>query len=70
MNKPISVARVEFINSITRLISESGLQPYVLEPILRDVANDIKILTQKQYQEDLKKYQDSQGISKDKNKSE
>lgn len=65
MNKPISVARVEFINSISRLINESGLEPYLLEPIFRDVTNDLKILVQRQYQDDLKQYQDSQNINND-----
>lgn len=57
MDKPTSVARVDFINSLSQLITNSGLQPYVLKPIFEDITNDIKLLERKQYEKDLQAYQ-------------
>lgn len=61
MNKPMSIVRQEFIESLTGLINESGLPAFVLEPILRDFHSDVKLLAQRQLESDLKNYQSSQG---------
>lgn len=57
--KPMSVARAEFINSLTDLINNSMLPPFVIEPILKDMYNDIHIVAQRQYENDNKKYQEN-----------
>lgn len=54
--KPMSVARAEFINSLTDLINNCMLPPFILEPILKDMCNDIHIVAQRQYEADIKKY--------------
>lgn len=54
--KPMSVARVEFINSLTDLINNSMLPPFIIEPILKDMYNDIHMVTQRQYEADVKRY--------------
>lgn len=54
--KPASILRAEFIGKLTRLINETKLPAFILEPILKDVYNDVHILVQKQYEADLKKY--------------
>lgn len=59
MNKPMSVARHEFIESLTKLINESGLPPFVIEPILGDFHSDIRLLAQQQYELDLENYNKS-----------
>lgn len=59
INKPISVKRVDFINSLSQLTANSGLQPYVLEPIFEKMAEDMKLLTKQQYKNDLQAYQKS-----------
>lgn len=59
MDKPISVARVDFINSLTQLITNSGLPPYVLKPIFEDMTNDIRLLEKQQYEKDLQAYQNA-----------
>lgn len=56
--KPMSVARAEFITSVTDLINNSMLPPFVIEPILKDMYNDIHVVAQKQYEADLKRYND------------
>lgn len=57
MDKPTSVARIDFMNSLSQLITKSGLPPYVLEPIFEDITNDMKLLVKKQYKSDLQAYQ-------------
>lgn len=54
--KPMSVARAEFINSLTDLINNSMLPPFVIEPILKDMFNDIHMVAQRQYEVDNKRY--------------
>lgn len=54
--KPTSVARVEFLDSLTDLINNSMLPPIIIEPILKDMYNDIHMVVQKQYELDLQKY--------------
>lgn len=57
VRKPSSVARMEFIDSVRYIINDSGLPPYVIEPILKDMCNQLEIETQKQYQRDNALYQ-------------
>lgn len=54
--KPMSVARAEFISSLTDLINNSMLPPFVIEPVLKDMYNDIHMVAQKQFEADAKKY--------------
>lgn len=59
ISKPISVLRVEFIKDIMNLINSSSLPAYVIEPILKDIHNDIVIVCKKQYELDLKEYENN-----------
>lgn len=56
--KPMSVARAEFINSLTDLINNSMLPPFIIEPILKDMYNDIHMVSQRQYEADKRKYEE------------
>lgn len=56
--KPMSVSRQEFIDNITALIRDCMLPPFVIESVLKDVYNEIHILSQKQYEIDLKKFKE------------
>jgi hypothetical protein len=69
--KPMSVERAEFIAAIANLIKNSKLPPFVIEPILEGVKNDVHVLAQrmlemetKQYQEALKQYNTESSQSK------
>ena len=55
--KPISILRMEFANSLVRLINDSGLPPYVVEPILKDVAVETGRLIKEQFEKDNAEYQ-------------
>lgn len=54
--KPMSIARKEFIDSLTDLINNSMLPPFIIEPILKDMYNDIHMVAQRQYEADVKRY--------------
>lgn len=60
--KPLSVARQEFIDGLVRLINESGLPAFVMEPVMRDFVGAMQqdIMRQfnaenAQYKSELKK---------------
>lgn len=58
IQKPITVARADFISNITDLINNSGLPSFIIEPILRDMLHDIRVICQKQLELDTKTYQE------------
>lgn len=59
IRKPLSVLRAEFISQLTELINTSSLPPFIIEPILKDLYNDIKILSQKQLETDIRAYEEA-----------
>lgn len=56
IKKPITVARDEFISDLTSLINRSGLAPFIIEPIIKDILHDIRIMAQNQLEQDTKQY--------------
>lgn len=56
--KPITIIREEFIIDLKNLINDSGLPAFILEPILKDTYNRIKIVEQQQLENDKKRYQE------------
>lgn len=56
IQKPITVVREEFITSLTDMINNSCLPPFILEPIFKDMYSDIHKMARKQYELDLEKY--------------
>lgn len=61
--KPTSIARAEFISSLTALINDSMLPAFILEPILKDTYFDVKVIAQKQLDEDMTKYRQALSIA-------
>lgn len=59
MNKPSTIIYEEFKQNLASLINNCGLPAFVIEPILKDYSNEVKVLAQKQYQLDLAEYKDS-----------
>ena len=57
IEKPITVARQEFIDAISDTINKSGLPLFIIEPILKDVYLEVKSLSQKQYEIDRDEYE-------------
>jgi hypothetical protein len=56
--KPITIIREEFMIDLKNLINDSELPAFILEPILRDTYNKVKIAEQQQLENDKKLYQD------------
>lgn len=59
MNKPVSVARYEFIEDLTALINGSNLPAFVVEPILKEMWLESKNATAKQYEIEKEMYEKS-----------
>ena len=57
-NKPITIIYEDFKNELKDLINNSGLPPFILEPILRDTYNKVKMAEQQQLENDRKNYQE------------
>lgn len=55
--KPASIAFAELKSSIAKAINECGLQPFVVESVLREYLHEISELSHAQYRDDVIKYQ-------------
>ena len=58
MDKPITVAREEFIEALVKLVNESGLPMFAVEDILKNIAAEVKMAAQQQYEADKKRYEE------------
>ena len=56
IQKPITVVREEFIRNISDLINNAGLPPFIIEPIIKDIHNEVKTAAEMQYRKDLDEY--------------
>lgn len=54
--KPITVVRQEFIDTLSDCINNCGLPWFVVEPILKDMYLEVKSLSQKQYEIEMAEY--------------
>jgi hypothetical protein len=59
MNKPMTIMHEDFKQELANLINNSGLPAFVIEPILRDYLNEIRLVAQKQYLADKSDYEES-----------
>lgn len=59
MNKPANLLVEETKENIVKTINESGLPPFLVEPILKDLYNQINILKQQELEQSKKQYEDS-----------
>lgn len=57
LNKPITIVRAEFISNLANLINTSGLPPFIVESILKDVYVEVRNAAQKQYEMDVAMYE-------------
>lgn len=64
MNKPANLIVEETKENLTKVINESGLPPFLLELIIRDIYNQISFLKQKELEKSKKDYEES--LKKDK----
>lgn len=66
MDKPIMVARQEFIEKLVNLLNTSNLPVFVLHPIIKDVYLELEHAMLDRYQNERRAYEED----KDKNESE
>lgn len=59
MNKPANLIVEETKENIVKIINGSGLPPFLLEPILKDLCNQINVLKQQELKKSKKEYEDS-----------
>ena len=57
IEKPITVVRQEFINTLVSTVNTCGLPLFVIEPILRDVYLEVKSLSNKQCEIEKMEYE-------------
>ena len=57
IEKPITVIRQEFIDTISNDINNCRLPLFVIEPILRDIYLEVKSMSQKQYELEKAEYE-------------
>lgn len=69
MDKPITISIEEFKQQISDIINNSGLHPFILDSILKDVSNEIHLLYQNQVLRDKQTYEESLKPNPDNKKS-
>lgn len=58
--KPITLVREDFIKNLATLINTSSLPMFVVEPILRQYADEVAVLAKQQLELDRQNYLSSQ----------
>ena len=66
MNKPANLIIEETKENLVKVINESGLPPFLLEPVLKDLYNQISILKQQELEKSKQEYKDSLNQEKEK----
>lgn len=66
MNKPANLIVEETKANIVKIINESGLPPFLIEPIIKDLYNQVNILKKKELAKSKQEYEDSLKQEKEK----
>ena len=66
MTKPANLIIEETKENLVKVINESGLPPFLVEPIIKDLYNQINILKQQELEQSKKQYEDSLKQEKEK----
>lgn len=59
MEKPISIRVQEFKENLVNTINNSGLIPIIVEPIIKDLYEQVVVQKDKQYEQDKLEYEKS-----------
>lgn len=65
MDKPLSMKLAETKRQIADVINNSGLHICVIEPIIRDIADEVSMLAQRQAEIERKEYETSVSAEKE-----
>ena len=55
--KPVTLIRQEFVDTLVEEINNCQLPMFVIEPILQDLLDQVKVMVQKQYEADKAQYE-------------
>lgn len=55
--KPITLIRQEFVDTLIEEINNCQLPMFVIEPILQDLLDQVRVAAQKQYETDKAQYE-------------
>lgn len=55
--KPITLIRQEFVNTLVEEVNNCQLPMFVIEPILQDLLDQVRVAAQKQYETDKTQYE-------------
>ena len=58
VKKPLTVLRDDFISSVVNLCNNSGLPYFVVESVLRDILNEVRVAGQNQLDSDRRKHEE------------
>lgn len=59
MEKPLSVAREDFVNELVELINNSGLPMFVVLDVLKGATEEVKDAAARQYEQEKMEYEKS-----------
>lgn len=59
MDKPADLIVEETKEKLAKVINESGLPPFLLEPLIKDLYNQISFLKQKELEKSKNNYEES-----------
>ena len=59
MNKPANLIMEETKENIVKIINESGLPPFLVEPIIKDLYKQVSILKQQELEKNRQEYENS-----------
>lgn len=68
IEKPITVVRQEFIDKMYDTINNCNLPVFIIEPILRDLHSEVKVLSRQQYELDKTEYENKLKTGDDESK--
>lgn len=57
--KPLSIARNELMQNLIKAINDSSLPAVVIEYVVRDFYEEVRMSAAKQYEQDKKQYEES-----------
>lgn len=59
MERPLSVAREDFVNSLVELVNNSGLPMFVVLDVLKSATEEVKDAAARQYEQEKMEYEKS-----------
>ena len=60
MNKPIELARQDFIDGLVSLVNEAGLPAFVVADVLRGIITEVDALAKSQYEAAKRQYEEEE----------